>query len=109
MSLPARRHRQAFDRAHAGALAPSDLALVDRERELGPTAKQRLEGARALDARELMTETEMDAGAEGEMAVRPAREVELLRPVVGLRIEIRRGEHRHDAIALAQQHAAELD
>src|SRR5262249_51655301 len=47
------RDRQALDRPHPRPLAPADLVLVDRERELRPAAKQRLERARGLDAREL--------------------------------------------------------
>src|SRR5262245_46006174 len=93
-------HRQALDRPHAGPLAPPDLALVDCERQPGPAAKQCLEGARPFDACQLMAETEMDAGAEGEVPVRPPREIELLGLRIGLRIEIRGGEHRHDAVAL---------
>lgn len=51
----------------------------------------------------------MDSRAEGHMAVRLAFEIEPFRLVVHRRIHVRRGEHDHDAVALLQAHAVDLD
>src|SRR6516225_8374524 len=56
-----------------------------------------------------MTKAEMDAGAERDMPVRPPLEIELLGMRVGVRIEVRGRQHRHDLVALLQTHAAEFD
>src|SRR6266700_5434728 len=53
-----RPHRQLFDRAKAGPPEPTNLIRRDRQFKLLPARKQRLQGARRFDARELMTEAE---------------------------------------------------
>ena len=56
-----------------------------------------------------MPQTEMNAGAEGDMPVRPALEVKLLRMRIGLRIEVRGHQHGNDLLALLQPDTAELE
>ena len=51
----------------------------------------------------------MDAGAEGDVAVRLALQVEPFRMRIGLRVHIGGGQHRHDLVAPPQPDAAELD
>src|SRR5579883_2438174 len=87
---------QRFQRAHARPLAPPQLLLVDGERQLRPAAKERLQRAGALDAGELVAEAEMDAGAEGEVAVRPAIEREALGIGIGVRVGVGGDQHGHD-------------
>jgi len=72
-------HRQPIDRLEARTFAPGDFGLVNRERQFRPALQQRFERASAFDARELMAETKMDSGAEGDVAVRLALKVEPLR------------------------------
>src|SRR5437016_1276883 len=68
-SVRAGHNRKAIDGVEAGTLAPGDLGLRDSERQLWPALEQRLQRALAFDARELMAEAEMDAGAERDMPV----------------------------------------
>src|SRR5436305_14863783 len=77
-------HRQPFDRFEAGSLAPFDSGRIHRERQLRPAREQRLQGASALDAGELVAETEMDPGAEGDVTVRLALQVEPFGMRIGL-------------------------
>jgi hypothetical protein len=86
-----------------------NLGRIDGETELRPAHKQRLQRTGRLDPRKLVAEAEMDARAEGDMAVRLSREVEVLRLLVHRRIHVRRGEHDHDAIALLQRHTFQLN
>src|SRR6266404_886741 len=76
---PAGHDRQSIDGLETGPLAPSDLGRIDRERQLRPALEQRLQRAPAFDPRELVAKAKMDSGAEGDMPVRPALQVEPLR------------------------------
>ena len=58
--------------------------------------------------RELVTQAEMDSGAERDMPVRPSLEIGLFRMVVRPRIEVGGDQHGHDLLALLQPHVAEL-
>ena len=75
----------------------------------GQRREQRFQRASAFDPGELVAEAEMDSGAEGDVAVRPALQVEPLGMRIGLRVHVGGGEHRHDLVALPQPDAAELD
>src|SRR5262249_54101393 len=109
VSITARRNRQTLDRPQARPLAPFDLRFVDRQLQSRPAPEQGLERASSLDARQLMAKAKMNSGAEGDMPVWLALEVELLRMDIGLRIQIRGHQHRHDPIALLQPDSTELD
>src|SRR5215813_15479915 len=111
LTLASRRgdDRQPDDRPHARPLAPSDLGGVDRQRELRPAAKQRLQRTGALDARELVTEAEMNPGTEGDVPVRSPREIERLGLLIRLRVEVRGRQHGHDLVVFAQPYTAELN
>src|SRR5215510_7543542 len=98
-----------FDRLQARPLAPFDLRFVHRQLQSWPAPEQGLERAGALDARQLMAEAKMNSGPEGDMTVWLALEIELPRMDIGLRIEVRGCQHRHDPVALLQPHTAELD
>src|SRR3984893_12690428 len=98
-----------LDRLHACALAPFDLRLIDRQLQFRPAPEQGLQRARSLDTRELMAEAKVNSGAEGQMPVRPALEIELLGSFVCLRIEVCGRQHGHDLETLFQPDAAKLD
>jgi hypothetical protein len=98
-----------LDRPQARPLAPFDLRFVHRQLQSWPAPEQRLERASSLDARQLMTKAKMNSSAEGDMPVWLALEIELLRMDVGVRIEVRSRQHRHDLVALLQLDSAELD
>ena len=51
----------------------------------------------------------MDSGAEGDVPVRLALQIEPFGVRVRLRIHVGGGQHRHDLVALSQPDAAELD
>ncbi len=68
-----------------------------------------MQRAFALDARELVAEAEMNPGAEGDVAVRLSREIELFRMSVGFRIEVCRRQHGHDFLARPDPDAAKLN
>src|SRR5262245_291144 len=108
VSLPL-GNRQTFDRLHARPLAPFDLRVVDRELQAWPAPEQSLERARSFNARQLMAKAEMNSGAESDMPVWLALEIELLRMDIGVRIEVRGRQHRHDPVTLLQLDTAELD
>src|SRR5262249_56201989 len=76
---------------------------------LGGRPKQGLEGAYSLDACELVPEAEMNAGAKGDMPVRSALEIKLLRMPIGMRIEVCCHEHGNDLLAPLQPDTAELE
>src|SRR5215467_10148319 len=78
------------------ARPPLDLRFVYGQLQFRPPPKQGLERAYSLDACELMPQTEMNAGAEGDVPVRPALEIKLLRMRIGLRIEVRGHQHGND-------------
>src|SRR5262245_61061043 len=103
------RDRQMLDRLQARPLAPPDLPFIDGQVQLRPAPEQGLQRAYPLDARELMAEAEMDAGAEGHMPIRLALEIELLRMRIGLRIEVCGHQHGNDLLALLQPDAAQLE
>src|SRR5262249_32300867 len=71
--------------------------------------EQGLECASALDARQLMAKAKMNSGAESDMPIWLALEIELFRIDIGVRIEVGGCQHRHDPVALLQLHTAELD
>src|SRR6516165_7708856 len=73
-----RRHWQADNRPDARSAAPSDLLGLDRKLEFRPTLVQGLERAPTFQPRKLITETEMDARAEGHVLVRPSLNIERL-------------------------------
>src|SRR5882757_8883061 len=98
-----------FDRLEARPLAPFDLRFVRRQLQSWPAPEQGLERASSLDARQLMTEAKMNSGAERDMPVWLALEIEPLRMDIGVRIEVRSRQHRHDPVALLQLDTAELD
>ena len=50
----------------------------------------------------------MDAGAEGDVVVRPAREIELLGRGVCRRIHVGRRQHGHDLVATLEPDAAQV-
>src|SRR5262249_25159373 len=101
--------RQMLDRPQARPSAPLDLRFVYGQLQFRPPPKQGLERAYSLDACELMPQTEMNAGAEGDMPVRPALEINLLRMRIGLRIEVRGHQHGNDLLALLQPDTADLE
>jgi len=86
-----------------------NLRWIDSKSKPRPAREQRLQRAGALDPRQLMAEAEMNSRAEGDVAIWLAFEIELLRPFVHRRVHVRGGEHDHDAIALLQRHAIQLD
>src|SRR5262245_4161787 len=98
-----------LDRLQARPLAPFDLGSVHRQLQSRPAPEQGLERAGALDARQLMPKAKVNSGAEGDMPVWLALEIELLRMDIGMRIEVRGRQHRHDPVALLQLDSAELD
>src|SRR5215510_2425938 len=98
-----------LDRLQARPLAPFDLRVVHRQLQSRPAPEQGLERAGALDARQLMAKAEMNSGAEGDMPVWLALEIELFRIDISVRIEVRGRQHRHDPVALLQPDTAELD
>ena len=51
----------------------------------------------------------MDSGAEGDVPVRLALQIEPLRMRIGLRIHVGGGQHGHDLVAPSQPDAAEFD
>ncbi len=104
-----RPHRQLFDRAKAGPPEPTNLIRRDRQFKLLPARKQRLQGARRFDARELMTEAEMDSGAERHVPVRPPRQIELLGMFIRRSIHVGGDDHRHHPVALVQANSVKLD
>src|SRR3989442_6226055 len=79
----ARHDRQPIDCLQTGPFAPGDFAVVHREREFRPALEQRFQRAFAFDPRQLMAEAKVDAGAEGDVPVRPARKLEPLRMLIG--------------------------
>jgi hypothetical protein len=79
-------NRQMLDGPHARAFAPLDPRFVDSQLKFRPALEQGLQRANSLDARELMAEAEVNAGAEGNMPVRLALEIELLRVRIGPRM-----------------------
>src|SRR5690349_22878132 len=104
-----REDRQPFDRAQARAPAPVHASGFDGELEPWPAREQDFERASSLQPRQLVSEAEMNAGAEGEMPVRPPREVETFGMLVGRGIEIGRRDHGHDLIAALQRDPLDLD
>ena len=78
-------NRQPVDCPQPGPLAPFDLGRINGKRQFGPAPQQRFERASAFDAGELMAEAEVNPGAESDMAVRPALQIEPL----GVRIDLR--------------------
>ena len=60
----------------------------DRRFKLRPTGEQRLQGARGFDARELVAEAEMNAGAERKMPIRPPLQIEPFGILVRGRVEV---------------------
>src|SRR5262249_31110603 len=101
--------RQMLDRPQARPSAPLDLRFVYGQLQFRPPPKQGPERAYSLDACELMPQTEMNTGAEGDVPVRPALEIKLLRMRIGLRIEVRGHQHGNDLLALLQPDTAELE
>src|SRR5262249_11243192 len=93
-------NRQAVDGIKPGTLAPRALRLRDGKGKLWPALEQRLQPAPALKAGELVAETEMNAGAERDMPVRPALKVEPLGMRIGRGVHVGSRQHRHDALAL---------
>jgi hypothetical protein len=82
--------------------AQSDLFRLDRKLKSRPTLVQGLERAPVLQPRKLITETEMDARAEGHVLVRLAFEIERAGQYVCRRIQVGRHQHCHDLIAVLQ-------
>src|SRR6185437_2820532 len=100
--------RQLFDRMQAGAPAPANFVRSHRQLKFRPAREQRLQGTGGLDTRELMPETEMDAGTERHVAIRTPLQFQPFGMLVGLRVHVRRDDHRHDFVALLQAHTIEL-
>src|SRR5262245_14891508 len=98
-----------LDRPKARPSAPLDLRFVHGQLQFRPSAKQGLERAYSLDACELRSQAEMNAGAKGDMPVRSALEIKLLRIRVGVRIEVCCHQHGNDLITLLQPDTAELE
>src|SRR5262245_33040405 len=96
-------------RLQARPPAPADLRFVDRQLQLGPAPEQRLQRTGAIDARELMAKAIMNPGAEGDMPVRLAFEIEPLGMLVCPRIEVGRRQHGHNLLTLLQPDTAKLD
>ena len=102
--------RQAVDRLHAGPLAPADLRT---HRPPGSDPGQRwnsdfnahLPSMRAS----WWPRQKWISGAEGDVPVRLALQIEPLRMRIGLRIHVGGRQHGHDLVALSQADAAELD
>src|SRR5262249_1501188 len=104
-----RSDRQMFDRPQARPSAPLDLRSVHGQLQFRPPPKQGFERAYSLDPCELVPEAEMNAGAKGDMPVRAALEIKLLRMPIGMRIEVCCHEHGNDLLALLQPDTAELE
>src|SRR6266403_831025 len=102
-------NRQAVDRPQAGPLAPGNFRFFDSQRQIGPMLKQRFQRASGFDPRKLMAKAEMDPGAEGDVPVRPALQIEPFGMSVCLRVHVGGCQHDHDPVALSQSDAAEFD
>ena len=77
-------------------------------RELRPALEQRFERAPAFDPGKLMAKAEVNAGAERDVAVRPAAQIDMLRVLVCGGVDVGGHQHRHHQIAALQRHAAQL-
>ena len=78
-----RDNRELFKRSETRSLPPANIVRRHRQCKLRPAPEKGLERAFALNARELVTEAEMDARAEGEMSVGPPLQIEPFRIRVG--------------------------
>src|SRR5258707_456641 len=103
-----RLHRQPFEGIQTRPLPPPDLRLVDRQLQARPALKQGFQRTFGFEARELMAEAEMNAGAKGDMAVRPALQVETLRTGIVQRIHAGRRPPCPYLFAPAQHAAAQV-
>jgi hypothetical protein len=99
-------HRQAEDCPYARSAAPSNLCRLNREAEFRPARVQSFERVFAFKARELMTKAEMDACAEGNVAVRPARQIELFGRYICRRIHVGGLQHGYDLVSAFEPDAA---
>ena len=96
MVIPCHCHRQADDRPNARSPAPLDLRELDCQLKFWPARVQSFKRAFALQTRELMAETEMNARAKGNVVVRPSLEIELLGHRVCRGIHVGGHQHGHD-------------
>lgn len=103
-----RCHREAVYGPEALALSPANLRIVDRERKFRPAAEQGFQRADSFDTRELVAQAKMNPGPEGDMPIGLSRKVELLRMLIGPRVEIGGSQHRHDLVAFVQADAIEI-
>jgi len=85
------------NRSYSGSTAPSDFPRLNRQPKFGPARIQSLERAFAFQARELVTEAEMDPCPEGNMAVGPSLKIELFGERVCCWVQV--GGRQHGAIS----------
>jgi hypothetical protein len=90
-------------------LPPVNGLLRHGQLELRPVLEERFKRALALDTCELVTQTEMNPGAEREMAIGSPLQIERLWVRVGFRIHVGRGQHDHDLVTGPQPNPAELN
>src|SRR5207249_6689234 len=103
----ARADGQRVERAQGKGLAPGEL--VGRELQPGKTAEQPADGDRALQARQRRTGAEMNAMAEGEVAVVGPSDVEAVWVRKACRIAVRGAHQDQDPLPLRDPSAPDLD
>ena len=81
----------------------------DRQREPRPARVESLERAFGFQARELMTEAEMDAGTEGNVPVGFSRQIQLFRLRVRHRIHVRARKSGSYLIATFELHTTQIN
>lgn len=76
---------------------------------MGQAPQQGAEGGLQFHPRQRRTQTEMDAGSEGEMRVRVPSEVQRVGPIVDVGVVVRAAEQQAELRAARDRHPPHLD
>src|SRR5262249_38095180 len=100
--------RQRDEGAAADAGGEADLGAANGQPEVREAGKEALEGDGGLDPGKLGAETDVDAGAEGEVTVRLAVDVQPLGMVEDAGIAVGGGQAAKERLAAADRLAEKL-